>query len=308
MTDRSGDPGELRLGARLAIDWGLDGATITRNRGGMNSATWQVARGGRRWIAKAVRRDSHPTFAAGLAVAARVEAAGVPAGAPLPTRDGRLAIDVGPLALAVLTYVPGEELAMGGAGHQELIGSTLGRVHASLAGDAPPGAERFHWLDPQARHLDRQPWLRPALEGALDAWAMLEPGSLTWGLLHSDPAPEAFRFDRATASVGLIDWDRALFGPLLYDLASAVMYVGGLASAEGLVASYLQQDGPLGPAEIERGLAAMLRFRWAVQADYFAGRIAQTDLTGIARPEENDEGLEDARLALEHFMASDVPQ
>ena len=42
----------------------------------------------------------------------------------------------------------------------------------------------------------------------------------------------------------------------------------------------------------------MLRFRWAVQADYFARRITGNDLTGIAGPEENEKGLEDARRAL----------
>ena len=42
----------------------------------------------------------------------------------------------------------------------------------------------------------------------------------------------------------------------------------------------------------------MLRMRWAVQADYFARRIATNDLTGIASPDENEEGLEDARAAL----------
>jgi hypothetical protein len=42
----------------------------------------------------------------------------------------------------------------------------------------------------------------------------------------------------------------------------------------------------------------MLRFRWAVQADYFASRITSNDLTGINWPQENEKGLEDARRAL----------
>ena len=40
------------------------------------------------------------------------------------------------------------------------------------------------------------------------------------------------------------------------------------------------------------------RFRWAVQADYFARRIDGNDLTGIAGPQDNEKGLEDARRAL----------
>ena len=39
----------------------------------------------------------------------------------------------------------------------------------------------------------------------------------------------------------------------------------------------------------------MLRLRWAVQADYFARRVATDDLTGIDGPAENEKGLEDAR-------------
>jgi hypothetical protein len=45
-------------------------------------------------------------------------------------------------------------------------------------------------------------------------------------------------------------------------------------------------------------LAPMLKFRWAVQADYFAWRIAENNLTGISGPHDNEEGLEDARVAL----------
>ena len=54
-------------------------------------------------------------------------------------------------------------------------------------------------------------------------------GPLTWGWLHGDPAPEAFMRlqDGATA---LIDWGAAMHGPVLYDVASAVMYVNGPGS------------------------------------------------------------------------------
>ncbi|HTR92359.1 MAG TPA: hypothetical protein VMI73_11520 [Trebonia sp.] len=55
--------------------------------------------------------------------------------------------------------------------------------------------------------------------------------------------------------------------------------------------------GPLTEAQLAAGLPVLLRFRWAVQADYFAWRIAENDLTGIAGPEENEKGLEDARRA-----------
>ena len=56
--------------------------------------------------------------------------------------------------------------------------------------------------------------------------------------------------------------------------------------------------GPLTAAEIADGLQVMLRFRWAVQADYFARRITDNDLTGISGPEDNEKALQDARRAL----------
>ncbi len=86
-------------------------------------------------------------------------------------------------------------------------------------------------------------------------------------------------------------------GPLLYDLASAVMYVGGLDHAGHLIDAYLE-TGALGRAEIELGLATFLRFRGAIQADYFARRLSTNDLTGIADRGGNEKGLSDARRML----------
>ena len=45
-------------------------------------------------------------------------------------------------------------------------------------------------------------------------------------------------------------------------------------------------------------LDALGRFRWAVQAAYFALRLASHDLTGIANQAENEEGLDNARRGL----------
>jgi Ser/Thr protein kinase RdoA (MazF antagonist) len=127
--------------------------------------------------------------------------------------------------------------------------------------------------------------------------AAARPDMMTWGLLHADPAPEAFRLEPSTGQCGVIDWSYALHGPLLYDLASAVMYVGGLGRADTLVSAYLDA-GILRADEAARGLSHMLKFRWAVQANYVAWRIAENNLTGISGPQGNEQGLEDARLAL----------
>lgn len=155
----------------------------------------------------------------------------------------------------------------------------------------------FHWVDPGAAHLAVRPWVRPAVSAAVAALDRLDLRSLTQGMLHTDPAPAAFRWDAGRRVCGLIDWATAIRGPLLYDLASAVMYVGGPDRARPLVDAYLEHAVMPRP-EVVRGLPVMLRFRWAVQADYFAHRIATRDLTGIEGDADNDAGLADAYVNL----------
>ncbi len=292
---------EARLRECLAGWWGLARPCVQPHHGGMNSGTWLVAQDGRRWVAKAVPPEQKSAVAAGLAVAARLERAGVPAGAAVPTAGGQLVADVDGTAVGLLTWVGGDPLTGADDSQQDLIGRTLGRVHHLLTGvDADlAGAQvqRFHWIDTDADHLAIRPWIRPAVAAAVAAYDQSGPASLTWGLLHADPAPEAFRLDAATGVCGVIDWQAALVGPLMYDVASAVMYVGGPARAGALLSAYQRQQ-VLSGAEIDRALPVMLRMRWAVQADYFARRIAIGDLTGIAGPADNETGLEDARQRL----------
>ena len=281
----------------LSRYWGLAGVQVSVHNGGMGSETWFVDLGDRRWVAKAVAPEGGSQFAGGMAIARRLERAGIPAGAPVPALGGQLAVNIGDAWLALLTWVPGLALTGENDAEQDLIGRTLAKVHGALAGFEVGEAQRFHWVDPDADYLSLRPWLRPAITAALDALDAARPDAMSWGLLHADPAPEAFRLDPAAGRCGVIDWSYALCGPLLYDLASAVMYVGGPGRAKTLVKAYLG-EGILGATEIEHGLAPMLRFRWAVQANYFAWRIAGNNLTGISGPQENEKGLEDARCFL----------
>jgi Ser/Thr protein kinase RdoA (MazF antagonist) len=281
----------------LRCYWGLEGVRVTVHNGGMGSQTWFVDLGGRRWVAKAVAPGGGVQFAGGMAIAQRLEQAGMPAGAPVPAAVGQLVVQVGNDWLALLTWVPGHALTGQDAAEQALIGTTLAQVHRALVGYQVDGADRFHWVDPDAEYLSLRLWLRPAITAALQYLDDARPDGTPWGLLHADPAPDAFRLDPSTGRCGVIDWSYALYGPLLYDLASAVMHVGGSGHAQELIRAYLDGD-TLGPEEVERGLAPMLRFRWAVQANYFAWRITENDLTGISGPEENEKGLEDARRSL----------
>jgi Ser/Thr protein kinase RdoA (MazF antagonist) len=288
---------EERARRCLAEEWRLPAARLTRLDGGMGSRTWVVGDAGRRWVLKAVAPALGGQLAGGLAVAQRLDRPGIPAGAPEPTAGGSLTAVADGCTLGLLAWVPGEPLAGHDERERRLIGATLARVHQALSGQVVPTARRFHWVDPAAGHLSIRPWVRPAVAAAVADLERRRPHAWTAGLLHTDPAAEAFRLDAATGQVGVIDWSVALHGPLLYDLASAAMYLGGLEAAGDMTEAYLA-SGVLSAAEAHDGLRPMLRFRWAVQADYFAFRITENDLTGIAGPEENEKGLEDARRAL----------
>jgi homoserine kinase type II len=120
--------------------------------------------------------------------------------------------------------------------------------------------------------------------------------SVTWSVVHTDPSSEACVHDDDTGVTGLIDWAGAKRGPVLYDVASTVMYLGGPEDAASFLDTYLS-EGPLGADELAL-LDAFRRFRWAVQAVYFASRLHAHDLTGIADQAANQKGLDDARRCL----------
>lgn len=191
------------VSAVLTDVWGLADLQVEPNDAGMNSRTWLVEARTARYVAKLVPADQHDRFVSGLAAAQLVESSGLPAGAPVTTLDGHSWMRVGRDTLALLTFVHGRPLIGEDPEEQQLIGLTLARAHRALTGRDVPGAARFHWIDPSAAHLDVESWVRPAILAALETWERLPPSSLTWGLLHSDPAPEAFllRSDSGNSAV-----------------------------------------------------------------------------------------------------------
>ncbi|MEV4313276.1 phosphotransferase [Actinocrispum sp. NPDC049592] len=140
---------EEKLRSCLVNRWAITGATVKTHNAGMNSATWFVTAGSDRWVAKAVTPDSRRAFLGGLTIAGQVEAAGIPAGAPLPTREGDIVVDVDGVPLTLLNWVDGEELSGSTAQDQRLIGRTLGGVHEALRDVSAPLADQFHWIDTQ---------------------------------------------------------------------------------------------------------------------------------------------------------------
>jgi homoserine kinase type II len=258
--------------------------------GGMNSRAWLVVADDIELVVKSVDQ-ADTAFEFGLGLAARLDAAGITTGAPVPSRSGSLVEPADGRLVALLQYVDGIPLTGAQADHK-IIGTTLGRVHA-VSQDKPGDLEEwFHLVTQLDEYLDYEPWIRPAVQDALDGvLGLAAKQELSWAGLHGDPAPEAFLL-QPSGEVALIDWGGAMAGPALYDLASAVMYLEG--AQEDLVAAYLAER-PESAAEVSAGLMPFLRFRWAVQASYFAWRCATDVRTGLSDGDGNAKGLADAR-------------
>jgi len=265
-----------QIAAEAVREWLGDGATRSPLVA-MNSSCWMVSSGTERYVLKVADASEE----AGLRVAAWLDERGLRTGRPVRTavRGERL--------VALLRFVDGRGLDTSSEA-VDLLGETLGRAHALLVGaPVPDELDRWPWtwIDPTV--ID-EPVLRRAATEAMKAADRLAP-TLTHGILHGDPAPEAFL--ASEDGVALIDWGAACHGPLLYDAASAWLYTD-----ERVLAAYAR-TAPIGSDEIA-GAAMFLAFRWVVQACYFSDRIRRRDLTGFDTDAGNEEGLADARRGL----------
>ena len=287
---------DATLVTALRSAWGWTPASVTALDTGMNSRTWWVHDRGVRRIAKWVPAGEAEHLRAGVAAAAYAASSGLGTGTARPGRDGRDGVEVAGGLLVLLDEVPGRELSGEEPDDDVAIGRTLARAHRATVGRRAEGAWEFPWVDPDATHLAIDADVRSAVRVAVAAVDAIPADDLTTGICHGDPAPEAFL--RAGVEVGLIDWGSCVNGPLLYDLASAAMYLGGLDQAGPLLAAYSLAGGPVPDAEVSRHAPTLLRWRWAVQADYFAGRIAADDRTGPDADEGHRRGLADARRRL----------
>lgn len=260
----------------------------------MNSETWLVEHQGSAYVAKRVPPTATADLVAGCEIAAALAEAGFATGPPVRTSDGRLMLTEHGLAL--LERVSGRELTGESAEEQQWIAGTLGGVHAAGGPASGPSPASFmtEWLTPDLPGVADHPWLVRAVEAVR---AETDPLAVTWSILHTDPAPEAFLHDDRTGVTGLIDWAGARRGPILYDVASTVTYLGGPRQAAEFLAAY-RTLGPLDEQELGH-LDAFRRFRHVVQGTYFAQRLATDDLTGGVAPVENEKGLDDARQGLD---------
>ncbi len=267
--------------------YGLVDAEVEPHEGGMNSSTWWVRTDGATYVAKWVSDATVGSLGASVEAAALAERSGVATGAALPSIGGDRVVLVEDGSLVLMERLTGTEVD-----DDADLGRILARVHATTAGHDLALGLRWPWVDPT--NLADWPDLVAAVTAALDDMVALGP--LVTGVAHGDPAPEAFlRLDDGRSA--LIDWAGALTAPLLYDVASTAMYLGGIEAAAPMLAAYAGADGPATP-DLPHA-ATMLRFRWAVQADYFARRLVAGDRTGTDDA-GNAQGLADARAHLLH--------
>jgi Ser/Thr protein kinase RdoA (MazF antagonist) len=281
-------PDDDRVRSVLRDQWHLAPDAIRALPGGLLSQAWDVLVGDDRYVVRLVETTGRLPFEAGLATAEQLRGSGFATGQPVRTLGGGLTAPAPDGVLAVLRRIPGRVLAGGDPVDQQFWGDRLGALHRTLQGFRHPGLRPWNLLDPEAAHLAAEPWLRPAVAEAINATTRLTvTDRLTYGVLHGDPAPEDFVVDPDTGRAGLLDCGACGTGPLVYDVAAAVVYAGGTDHAAELLDGYAAA-GPVGPDELDAALPVLLRFRWAVLADWSARRRAAglSDRGGLDRARE----------------------
>jgi homoserine kinase type II len=216
---------------------------------------------------------------------------------------GDLSMAMDDAQVAVLPFIAGRAIDPTNPGEQQLWGATLGRAHCILRRAVrPAGVMEWHRVDVTAAHLDVQPWVRPAIrEAVAEMSAVQQRMPLTPGLLHADAGPNSILID-ASGQVAIIDWGAVTWGPLVYDVASSRICLQDDTGFGRFLSGYLSIV-PL-PAEELTALPTFVRFRWAVQADYFARRLWTPESTGLADMTDNEKGLAEA---CRHLLGSRMP-
>jgi Ser/Thr protein kinase RdoA (MazF antagonist) len=240
----------------------------------LGRAAWRVQINDGQFVGKWVPARRRSGFEAGLCAAECVDATGVGAGAPIRAADGALSVTEGDGALALLRLVPGRPLRADDPLDRQWWGGTLGAVHRTLRRFAHPALDKVDAAGVlvEGPHLSLEPWLRPAIRATAAAVRrIMVTDQLTYGVLHGDPQAAHFRLDPATGAVGLVGWAAAGTGPLLSDLALAVL-AAGCGDPSDLVGAYVRASG-VPPDECEAVLPALLCLHTARAAAETAQRI-----------------------------------
>ncbi|MCM4081572.1 phosphotransferase enzyme family protein [Paractinoplanes hotanensis] len=255
------------LRTTLRDEWHLVPSDITALDDVLLSHGWEVTVAGDQYVVRLSEPGARLPVEAGLVAAEHLRGRDIPAGEPVRTLAGGLTAQTEAGAFAVLRRVPGRRLDGADPVDQQWWGDRLGAVHRALQGFHHPGLRAWQPIDPDAGHLDAEPWLRAAVTDASAAAKRLTvTDRLTYGVLHGDPAPGGFVVDPGTGRAGLLDCGASGVGPLVYDVAAAVVYAGGPAHSSELIDGYLAA-GPVEADELHAVLPVLLRLRWAVQAE-----------------------------------------
>ncbi|MGX6604209.1 phosphotransferase enzyme family protein [Micromonosporaceae bacterium Da 78-11] len=265
-------PDDDLLRSALRDQWHLAPTELNPLPHAAMSRGWEVTAGDEQYIARLAETTARQPVEAGLMAAEHLRARDIPAGQPVRTLGGALTAQTPHGALAVLRRVPGRRLDGADPVDQQWWGDRLGAVHRVLQAFHHPGLRPWQLLDPETAHLGAEPWLRGAVADAVTATTRLTvTDRLTYGVLHGDPAPACFVVDPRTGRAGLLDCGASGTGPLVYDVAAAIVYAGGVEHAGELIDGYLAA-GPVTRDELEAALPVLLRLRWAALADRSARR------------------------------------
>lgn len=244
-------PGQVRRLRPLALQaleaYGLAGAQLQPLKH-WNNTTFAVRAGARRLVL----RLNRPGFQDASAIRSELQwlqalaDAGLQVPEPVAAVDGRLVVTARaegvpePRDCALFTWLPGRFLdCQLGVGQLETVGRFAAQLH-SAPFSPPPGFTRKHWdlhtllggdpgIDQEGieAHLgsgDRQ--VIAAVHTRLEAaFAALDRGPETWGLIHADLHPGNLLFQRD--GVGAIDFDDCGWGCFLYDLAVTLSELRG---------------------------------------------------------------------------------
>ncbi len=263
--------------------------------------------GGGRYTARMTPESRRADVVASLFAAEVLASAGLGIGRPVRTVDGALTASTNAGDMSLVHTAPGRPLDAGDPLDQQWWGDVLGRAHQMLLQHQAAVPRRLLLPEPAGAHLSVTPGLRAALsDAAASVTRLLVTDQLTYGVLHGDPRADEFRLDPSTGRTGLSGWGVPRIGPLVYDVAVAVRYAGGVEAADGFVDGYVSA-GPVTRDEVQVALPVMLRLHWALVAEEYARA-----LTGGVPPQRGavDEAalrdaLEEARQVLAALAEAD---
>ncbi|MDP9791888.1 homoserine kinase type II [Catenuloplanes nepalensis] len=234
---------------------------------GVHASRWEATAGDHRFTLTRAPAKARASLAAGLSALDRLIERGIGASRAERTVHGTLTVETAVSVLALGRRAEGRPLHPADPVDARWWGCLLGAAHRALDGFDHPGLHHpagWHGLDPGAPHLP--PETRDAVARAVAAVTRLcVTDRLTYGVLHRDPSAPLFLIDPATGRTGVLGWGPAGTGPLVYDLAAAVVAADGPEATAELVDAYARA-GPVHRDEIEAALPVLVELRRAALA------------------------------------------